>query len=181
MLAPYAGWGLTPRAGPVGLRSIHREGACTSQRQAGRGEWAGRAEQAGPRGCNWILLGHAEPIDPVVIKVAPKPDSYSTLGGRSFSEKHPLFPMVWHRMEQSLARVLPDLDGLCPIGGTMGQRGTIPWLCLGPRQQHPSGSILARVPGTAQPRLQMLIRFSPWGDTNPIAILWILAILSPSA
>lgn len=77
------------------------------QRQAGRAEWAGRAEQAGPRGYDWILLGHAEPIDPVVIKVAPKPDSYSTLGGRRFSEKHSLFPMVWHSMEQSLARVLP--------------------------------------------------------------------------
>lgn len=77
------------------------------QRQARRDEWAGRAEQAGPRGCNWILLGHAEPIDPVVIKVSPKPDSYSTLGGRSFAEKHPLLLMVWHRMEQSVARVLP--------------------------------------------------------------------------
>lgn len=63
---------------------------------------------------------------------------------------------------------------------SLSQRGAVPWHSLGPRQQHLSGNILTSVPGTTQPWLQMLIRFSPWSDTNLIAILWILAIFSLS-
>lgn len=117
--------------------------------QAGRAERAARAKQAGPRGCDWILLGHAKPIDPAVIKVTPKPDSYSTLGGRSFSEKHPLLPVRQHSRELSPAGVLParpsPLSGSVPKGnpalGLPGAQGS----------STPSRSVPAGVPSTAQP------------------------------
>lgn len=111
-------WGAWMDAGVHGMGATQgraRGGRCQGARQQ-------RAEQEGSWGWDWILLGRAKPIDPAVIKVAPKPDSYSTLGGRSFSEKRPPLPVR-----------LPSTGWPswgCP-GTALSPR------CLLPGQQHP--------------------------------------------
>lgn len=76
-----------------------------------------RAERRGSWGRNWILLSHAEPIDLAVIKVAPNPDSYSTLGGRRSLEKNSLLPTC--QLSTHCGRAGAALGQLCVHGGTL--------------------------------------------------------------
>lgn len=154
MLAPCAGWGPTSRGWVLGrqvLGSTCSRGVHASPETGSGGlsrQW--RAEQAGPQGCNWILLGCAEPIDPAVIKVTPKPDSYSTLGGRSFSEKHPRLPMRWHSVELSLPGCCQSVPAPCQA---LSLRGTLPQDCLVPKAAapHQAASPAPHSPDEVQP------------------------------